>query len=360
MANKFCRNISNSYRFNRNNKSELYYQPCCWVPNNYLITDKQSLIDAQTNMAPEIFKNVKANCDECFKRERTDYRISGRQEALNYIPADAIDGDPYVLEFQLDTNCNAACSICGPQFSSLWQKQLNIVPIKDATFKELHHQIINLISFDNVKQIKFFGGEPLLTDSHLTILEQVPNPAECEIMYSTNGSIFPNEKVLAVWRKFKKVKLSFSIDAIKDRFEYIRWPLKWSRVESNLINVAQTLSTIEVRLHCTVNPMNVLYVNELEQWIHDVQKTHNINIIHTFSPCFGVWGIDAVPPGLTEKISDQYPADHPVIKMLSAFKQVDEKYKYLLEDMINLDQSRNLNWRTTFPDTINYFKKLVK
>lgn len=357
MANKFCRNISNTYRFNRNNQSELYYKPCCWVPHNKLITNAQSLVDAQREIAQDILKNPRVNCIECINRERTNFRKSGRRTALDDIPEDAVDGDPYILELQLDTNCNAACSICGPHFSSLWQKQLKIVPLEDTKINELHDQLINLISFDLIKKIKFFGGEPLLTESHLKVLDYVTNPLDCELLYSTNGSIFPNKKILSVWEKFKKVNLSFSIDAIQDQFEYIRWPLKWSRVESNLINVAQQLSNIEVQVHCTVNPMNVLYITELEQWIDQIQKTHNINIGYSFSQCYGVWGIDAMPPGLMTKILNQYPSDHPIIGIIKSVNQSIGKYKDLQQDMDKLDITRKLDWKKTFQDVAGYFSE---
>lgn len=355
MSNSFCKNISNTYRFNHNNQSILHYQPCCWVPFNEPISNKESLVNAQQHISKEILKNTNRNCNECIQREKTNYRISGRLDADRYIPTDAVDGDAYILEFQLDTECNAACSICGPQFSSLWQKQLNIPLSKKETTQLMHQQINKLVSLDKVKQIKFFGGEPLLTESHLAILNQVPYPDQCDLMYSTNGSIFPSDDVIKVWKKFKKIKLSLSIDDIKERFEYIRWPLKWSRVESNLINIAQNISNIELRIHCTVNPINARYILELEQWITTIQHENNIKIEYSYSPCFGTWGIASTPPGLRDDLLMQYPSDHPVIGILNSFSQQDNAYQLLLNNMEELDNTRKLDWRKTFPLVTKYF-----
>lgn len=331
------------------------YQPCCWVPFSQPADSRESLIQSQKNISGLILNDTQTNCHECYQREKTNYRFSGRLDANNYIPEDAVDGDAYILDFQLDTECNAACSICGPALSSLWQKQLGIIPLKQETHYDLYEQVDQLLSLDHVKQIKFFGGEPLLTKSHMIVLEKIPHPDQCHLMYSTNGSIFPNQNVIDTWKKFKKIKLSFSIDDIGSRFEYIRWPLKWSRVESNMIALAKSLPNIEVRIHCTLNPMNAFYIKELEQWIKHITEKENISVQFHLNPCFGVWGISATPPGLRHKLTQQYPDDHPVISILNNYPEVENTYLDLLKNMQQLDRDRNLDWKKTFPDLVDFF-----
>ena len=304
-------------------------------------------------LADQIVANNKKDCYECHKREQTGFRESGRQLGARYIPEDAIDGDPYILEFQLDTNCNAACSICGPHFSNLWQKQLGIDNLKNNI--DQFDQLLSTINFDKVTLIKFFGGEPLLTDTHLTILNLINNPENTDLLYSTNGSISPKPEIINVWKKFKKVRLSVSVDAIENQFEYVRWPLKWSRVESNLINTAKSLPNIEVTVHCTVNPMTAFYIDNLERWLIHIQETENISIEHSFSPCFGTWGIDAMPTLLSQELTNKYGLDHPVISIVKSFPTQANKYKLLVDNMNSLDTNRNLNWRNTFSEIVKYF-----
>ena len=54
-----------------------------------------------------------------------------------------------------------------------------------------------------------------------------------EIHYNTNGTIYP-EEAEEIWSHFKHVEIAFSIDAIKDRFEYQRTEAKWDEVNLNL------------------------------------------------------------------------------------------------------------------------------
>jgi molybdenum cofactor biosynthesis enzyme MoaA len=298
--------------------------------------------------------NNKKDCNECHQREKTGFRESGRQLGLRYIPEHAVDGDPYILEFQIDTKCNAACSICGPHFSDLWQKQLGIDNLKNNV--DQFDQLLSTINFDKVTLIKFFGGEPLLTDTHLNILQLIKHPKNTELLYSTNGSIFPSDEVIDIWKKFKEVRLSFSIDAIEKQFEYVRWPLKWSRVESNLISVAKSLPNIKVGIHCTINPMTVFYIRNLMSWLENIQQTENISLYHSFSPCFGTWGIDAIPKTLSKELFEIYPDTHSVIGILKSFPPAPDKYKKLIKNMDGLDNTRQLNWRETFSDVVKYFE----
>ena len=352
MANQFCRHLSNSYRFSLRN-NVLQYQPCCWVPFMLPVSSKEQLVNAQVQATNTVQTNLLKNCNECLSRERTKYRHSGRQIGFHYIPKDAVTGDAYTLELQIDSNCNAACSICGPELSTLWQKQLSI-PIH-TDFQEPHDQIISMVDFSKLTLVKIFGGEPLFSNSHLKILKEIPDPSIVDIAYSTNGSIFPTQEVFDVWKQFKNVKLAFSIDDLDDRFKYIRWPLKWSMVENNLIRISKMLPNISLVVHTTVNPMNVLYLKELEDRLDVIRSQENIEIENNFSPCFGTWGIDATPPGMRDSVIAMYPPEHPIIGILKSHKEIFGKYKTLESDMDHLDSVRNLNWRATFNVAANYF-----
>jgi hypothetical protein len=68
-----------------------------------------------------------------------------------------------------------------------------------------------------------------------------------------------------------------------------------------------------------------------------------------------VWGIDAITPELTEKILTNYPADHPVVGIVKSFKHIIGKDKDLRQNMDKLDSTRNLDWKKTFSDVVEYF-----
>jgi MoaA/NifB/PqqE/SkfB family radical SAM enzyme len=169
-------------------------------------------------------------------------------------------------------------------------------------------------------------------------------------MYSTNGSIFPNKETLEIWAKFKTVAMTFSIDAVGDRFHYIRWPLLWDKVKNNIEQICNLDQVSEVRIYSVVNPMNILYTDELDLWFDDLKKTYAKVISITYAACHGKWGLDATPDFLRDRVIKKYNNDHPVIKLLSSRPINLQKWPILLNDLNNLDLRRKLSSRTTFPE----------
>lgn len=358
MANSFCRHLSNSYRFTQQN-GQLEYSPCCITDLKQVVFTREQLLKAQRAITVETEKNPEKHCAKCLATERAQFRnFSRRQWGLKSIPADAVDSVPYTLEIQIDTSCNAACTICGPHYSTLWKKQLNQFDSKTYELKTQHHydRLPELIDFSTLTEIRFFGGDPFFGSRHLQVLSYIPDPSRVELLYSTNGSIKPTEEEFEFLRKFKKITLIFSIDDIGDRFTYVRWPLKWSTVESNIIYFYNNLPNIEIKIHSTVNPMTLWYVPELEEWVKSLTEKHNIAIEeHSLNPCRGDWGIDGTPPGLRNDVLTRYSVDHPIAKILNEFKETPDKFKNLENNMNFLDQQRDQNWKECFPEVVNYF-----
>jgi len=342
MAHDFCRRISNSYKF-INTNGVLQYQPCCYVPPKGPVNSKKDLELIQESFVKDIKDNKEKHCNECLKRETFNYELSLRKKANQFIPEEANENDAYILEFQLDTTCNAACVICTPNLSSLWRKELGIL----KTEKKIDYKsVLSLVNLTNLKQIKFVGGEPLLGNIHTDILKEIPYPEKVTVGYHTNGSIFPNNNVLDIWKKFKEVKVIVSIDGIDECFEYIRWPLKWEKVKNNIFKMLD--QDLKIVINCTINPLNSFYFDNLEEWAN----TYNIPI--SVSPCYGSWGIDATPTELRSVLIEKYGVDHNINRMLLANKESKHKKNLLIENLNYLDKKRNMSWKKIFHDVEKY------
>jgi hypothetical protein len=50
------------------------------------------------------------------------------------------------------------------------------------------------------------------------------------------------EEIVELWSKFHKLTLAISIDDTEDRYEYVRYPGKWSKILTNLGYVAEAIS----------------------------------------------------------------------------------------------------------------------
>ena len=119
-----------------------------------------------------------------------------------------------------------------------------------------------------IKELYFAGGEPLLIPEHYKILEfmvETDNAKNCVLRYNSNGLELP-ERLFELWSHFKQVKFNFSIDALEERNDYIRYPSKWANVVSNLERLDDTPDNIVVNIACAVQLMNVLTIPDLVNW----------------------------------------------------------------------------------------------
>jgi hypothetical protein len=90
-----------------------------------------------------------------------------------------------------------------------------------------------------------------------------------EIHYNTNGTQCP-EQAEEIWQYFKHVEVAFSIDDVGARFEYQRSNAVWSQVCENIERfraMRDRLLNMSLQVCCTVNVFNVLYLDQVAEWI---------------------------------------------------------------------------------------------
>ena len=116
----------------------------------------------------------------------------------------------------------------------------------------------------------FNGGEPLLNNDHLSVLEKLNNNGMLKdvfISYNTNGTIVPSPRLIELWSNAQLVKIFFSIDATEAAFEYIRWPAKWNQTQDNMLNLKHMLSdNVMFGINATVGCYNVFEIKHVWEW----------------------------------------------------------------------------------------------
>jgi MoaA/NifB/PqqE/SkfB family radical SAM enzyme len=185
--------------------------------------------------------------------------------------------------------------ICNNRFSSAWQKDTQAMGL--PTFDNFKFDPKNIdVDLSTVEWLHFNGGEPLFTDTHLKILERIPNPQHCSVYYNTNGTIRVNDSVFDIWSKFKLVKLVFSIDDVGERFNYQRTNADWSTVEGNMFwyrDVAPT--NMMFGINRTVSRLNVDHLSDLNEWISNKFNTNRLGDLNDFSEqvAHGITALDS-------------------------------------------------------------------
>lgn len=238
------------------------------------------------------------SCTKCFQEE--DKGIKSKRNWETLVWQDRLDIDSIVTQTQPDGSlpvnipyfdlrlgnmCQLKCVMCSPHDSSSWIKEWKIqypkyktIELKqdqgwDPSFDYTWYQKGSFLDTmksqtHNIKELYFAGGEPLLIPEHYKILELMAETgaaSNCVLRYNSNGVELP-EKLFELWNHFKQVKFNFSIDAVGDRNDYIRYPSKWRDIVSNLQRLDDTPDNIVVNIACAVQLLNIMNLPELVHW----------------------------------------------------------------------------------------------
>ena len=359
MLNQFCRYLSNGYSFNINKNNSVVVGPCCLYKNK--LPFDSHLLQAR-KLKFESITSWTDGCSTCQVLEKAGQQ-SLRQTGSDWISDLENSQDPILLDIHLDNECNAACVICNKHSSSLWEKEdlkLHNIKIKtnkdDDAIHKIINRIVNTVSLEKLKYVKFFGGEPLFTDTHLKFIKHIPHPEQVTLHYTTNGSIYPNDEVLEAWKKFKTIIFAASLDGIEQQFDYVRWPLPWSKVSKNLIRLKENkdIWNIMFRVEFTANFLNAYYFDRLEEWIKTNLDTNlsgdptEINI-HLYEG--GIWDLEKMSQNIKELVLKKYPADHIIHKLVDNLPPQTSLNAW--KNFVNTwDKQRNNSWQQAFPELV--------
>ena len=252
--------------------------------SQYMQTLRQDFLDAQQPSA----------CRKCWREERAG-RTSKRMHTLDrlkhMLPDQSwtVDAKPLMfLDLKLGNICNLKCRICGSWSSSQFavEELANLGPNEDRKTNH-HYQMLKQGAWprenptfwkeidqvvDQIRYIEFTGGEPFMIQEHFDMLQGLVDRGiahNIEIHYNTNGTQYP-ENADEIWKHFKLVEIAFSIDDVDERFEYQRTNAVWKEVCRNIgwfRTLREHYSNIRLQVCSTVNVFNVMYLEELAQWI---------------------------------------------------------------------------------------------
>lgn len=161
---------------------------------------------------------------------------------------------------------------------------------------------------ENLVKMEFFGGEPLLNHTHFQLLEELIHNGRSRyvtLFYSTNCTQSITDRFLKIWQHFNSIEFSLSIDHIKDKFEYLRWPGRWHQVEANIHDILK----IQERIGRPVNAVvatcatlnNVFYIDEIVDWAKETVGSSYINMVA--SPEY--LALHIAPDDVKQAIADQ-------------------------------------------------------
>ena len=373
MEKKFCLYLTHSARFNQD-----HFEPCCWIEKKGNLNNPEELANYRTWLSQ--INDWVPECDFCQEKEIRGIKSPRLKAADNPdsnvgVYLDTGPTDITSLELQIDSECNAACLICGEHNSSTWKKyNIGTMPGKQVANKSIDlnnkirtrsrfKKLKETIQLDKINQLVFLGGEPLGTNLHKEMIleiKKVKSLNDLSVKYVTNGSKIPDDETVQLWRELKNLKIIFSLDGIGEHFNYLRWPLQWNQVEKNIKYFLDLkLPNMSPRISSAINPFNIFYYDRYLAWEKEFFKNSRQarDSQSFFGQAFeatGVINTNCIPKQLADQIVNKYSITEPwLVKHMRPFSQ--EKYNEFVEYIKLHDEKRNLNWAEVFPEIAEYF-----
>jgi len=218
-----------------------------------------------------------------------------------------IKPDLRTVELRLGNYCNLKCRGCNAESSTSWiqdyYKLKDIVrlpsdyertisdPLNDYTWCERTDFYDDLLSnSSNLEVLHVSGGEPFLVPKHFDILSRLVSEGKTNVSihYITNLNYnFDKLKpALELLKNFKYVSLSFSIDDVGDRNNYIRKNSDWNLMMQNLKRFITEYPEFVTSITQTVMAYNFLYIEELYVYLkqENLLPMLGIRLNHLYSP----------------------------------------------------------------------------
>ena len=372
--------------------------PCC-ISNSCTTADgvgnshTQSLMEiVNGNKMNAIRKDMLAGirneeCSKCHQHE--DVGMPSARESINAEFSEFMDEsiadtneDGSLNNFKMryfdirfSNICNMKCRTCGPGFSTLWEQEessrnvdLKIIPKRNQSFlSDVVEQI------DHMTSVYFAGGEPLITEEHYILLEEMirRKKTDIKLRYSTNMSNlkFKDKDLLQLWKHFDtKIAVYASIDHYGERAEYIRHGADWGKIETNFLTIKKT-PYIDIQINTVLSVFNYLTMQEFYTYLIDhglYSNRDNIYMLYNMSSPVEL-AAHILPTNLKEIGKEKMDKTILMLKQLEFTKESvaqlenaniwvsshdtwdDHKFNFIKE--VNLrDKIRNEDFATVFPE----------
>jgi MoaA/NifB/PqqE/SkfB family radical SAM enzyme len=356
---------------------------CCLSEMDKPIGDcKKQTLEQIWNSDP--IKSVRLNmvserpveaCTRCYEQEQAGF-FSGRRSANKYFGhyIDRVDSMQYdgtvdkfamtYWDIRFSNLCNLSCRSCGHIFSSSWyqdQAKLagnewagknQVLNYAGRTKTDMWEQLIPHL--DYVEQIYFAGGEPLMMEEHYNILDELERRGrfDVQLIYNTNftHTRLKERSVFDYWRKFDRVAIGASLDAMGPRAEYIRKGTKWDQVERNREEMMSICPDVDFYISPTLSIMNALHIPDFHKnWVEKgFIRAQDLTINLLQDPEY--YRVDMAPAAYKDRIVSRFNEHLEWLRPLDTLQRATIGFESAINFMQSTDNSHLINkfWAKTY------------
>ncbi len=363
-------------------------KPCCVANTSIGRVNDDSLKENLENSSflQELKENLLTDvrhsaCTSCYQREDGGSR-SIRQESnekYQHLVEDILAGKekfPVYWDVRFSNLCNLKCRTCWHGNSSQWFEEAQLLRrnISDKSLIYLPHQdkVLNELieNIDEVEEVYFAGGEPLLMKEHYQLLATLLNKRKTKVRlrYNTNFTTFSyqDKSIFDYWKQFKKVEVLASLDASGERGEYLRKNLSWNKVLEMRKEMLEKVPHVDFKLAPTISALNVWHFPDFHQeWIEKgLIQVNDVYINILEYPAF--FNMKVLPTTFKEEIQEKYRKHFDYLRQKGNCEEVIErleevlhylfseswegKIKKLQKELHLLDELRGEEFSVVFPE----------
>ncbi len=272
--------------------------PCC-NNNRYLgNVQEQTIADIWKGKKFEAIREQFQNdipdkrCSHCYNIEKSGKQsmrqISNKKYTKELQRVEENNPQPIYLDIRFSNICNFKCKTCWHGNSSAWYEEGSKRNASDERIiKAFTNNFNELFDYLNdVEEIYFAGGEPLIMEEHYQILEELEKRElfDIQLRYNTNFSNlnFKDKNILDVWKKFNNVHVSASIDAAFELGSEIREGFDWQQFINNRKQMQASCPEIYFEIAPTISTLNIFKLPELHQTLVNLNLISIDNIYLNF------------------------------------------------------------------------------
>lgn len=273
--------------------------PCCESTEIIGDCSQQSLEEIWNGPAvKQLRQNMLAgkptdSCKKCYYLENNlNIRNSIRQESLREFGhhisrIDLTEPSGHYPDFSLlhlnlkyNNLCNLSCRMCDLSNSTSWHgpaKHLGQITTDSKVIMIAGDNKIDVLDqiyqqLDSCQQVIFEGGEPLIIEEFWLMLEELDRRQRYDVKLSYNTNLtqykLKGRSIFDIWKKFKNVSVTASLDAEGLRGEYLRPGATWDRVLDFRRTMINEVPDVYTEILSVVNIFNVLHLpNFHKSWV---------------------------------------------------------------------------------------------
>jgi radical SAM protein with 4Fe4S-binding SPASM domain len=240
----------------------------------------------KTNMLNNV---ADTNCTICDRRSIDEDGFEYYRDHLNKMIEDKdidyndIDNfDLRSIDLHWSNICNLRCVMCRPSQSSLIAKDegVTITPVTKDTISKITEMIVK--NQYKIREIYLSGGEPFYIPQNVELLKKLSNK-DVPIRINTNMHWNENNRLFKILKTFNNVNLTMSVDALHEKFNYIRNGAEWEVFIKNFQYIKKN-TNFDIRINTIFSVMNADDLCANIKYFYQEQNIKNITINVLYRP----------------------------------------------------------------------------